>query len=72
MLASSISATDTFSVRKWSGQFYVQDGYIFGPKHSGEYYIKDNYIHGPTRSGEFYISDGHIFGPDNDLPWLED
>ena len=39
---------------------------------SGQYYISDGYIDGPRKSGMFYISDGYIYGPNEELPWLED
>jgi hypothetical protein len=39
-----------------SGQFYIQNGYIYGPKNSGKYYIQGDYI----------------YGPDEELPRLED
>jgi hypothetical protein len=57
---------------KMSGQFYIQNGYIYGPKNSGKYYIQDGYIYGPKNSGRFYIQNNYICGPNEELPWLED
>lgn len=57
---------------KMSGRFYIQDGYIYGPKNSGRYYIQGNYIYGPKKSGRFYIQNNYIYGPNEELPWLED
>lgn len=38
---------------------------------SGEYWIQDNFIYGPKMSGEFWISNSFIYGPANqDSPWL--
>jgi len=39
-----------------SGQYYIQDGFIFGPGMSG---------------GEYYIQANYIYGPNGKLPWLE-
>ena len=55
---------------KMPGQFYIQDGYIYGPKSGGQYYIDDGYIYGPKRSGMFYVDGGYIYEPDEEPPWL--
>ncbi len=39
---------------------------------SGKYYIQDGYIYGPKTSGRFYIQDGYIYGPNEELPWMEE
>jgi hypothetical protein len=57
---------------KESGRFYVQDGYIYGPRNGGRYYIQDNYIYGPKQSGRLYIETGYIYGPSKELPWMAD
>ncbi len=46
-----------------SGKYYIQDGYIYGPKMSGRFYIQDGYIYGPSHSGQYYIQDKYIYGP---------
>jgi len=30
-----------------SGEFWIQNDFIYGPKNSGLYWIKNNYIYGP-------------------------
>lgn len=37
-------------------KFYINDGFIYGPRHSGKFYIEDNVIYGPK---------------EKTLPWLE-
>ncbi|AJJ11876.1 hypothetical protein CH64_1089 [Yersinia rohdei] len=45
-----------------SGQYYISDGYIYGPKMSGQFYISDGYIYGPKNSGIYYLdSGGYIY-----------
>ena len=51
-----------------SGQYYIRDGYIYGPKMSGEFYFKNNYIYGPKNGGEYYIQNDYIYGPKKPSP----
>ena len=56
-----------------SGQFFIQDNYIYGPRNSGKYWIGDGgYIYGPKRSGQFYVQNGYIYGPNERLPWMDE
>lgn len=57
---------------KKSGEYYVQNGYIYGPRNGGKYYIQNNYIYGPDCNGSFYIHNDYIYGPNEELPWLKD
>lgn len=57
---------------KMSGQFYIQNNYIYGPKNGGKYYIQNGYIYGPKEDGLFYIQGGYIYGPDKEPPWMRD
>jgi len=34
-----------------SGQYYIQNGYIYGPKMSVLFYIHAGYIYGPKNNG---------------------
>jgi len=34
------------------------------------YYIENGYIYGPKYSGKFYIDDNSIYGPSKTLPWM--
>jgi hypothetical protein len=40
-----------------SGKYYIENGYIYGPKMSGKFYIENNYIYGPQNSGKYYIQE---------------
>jgi hypothetical protein len=31
--------------------YYIQDGFIYGPKHSGQFYILQGHVYGPRHSG---------------------
>ena len=42
--------------------YYIENGYIYGPKYSGKFYIDNNYIYGPFNSGKYYI-DNNYFWP---------
>src|SRR6266446_3993853 len=55
-----------------SGQYYIQGGYIYGPKMSGLFYIRGGYIYGPKNNGKYYIQNDCIYGPDEELPWMKD
>lgn len=54
------------------GKYYIQAGYIYGPKMAGKFYILNRYIYGPKNSGSYYIQLGYdpkksgvfyIYGP---------
>ena len=54
-----------------SGRFWIQDGWICGPRNSGKFWIQDGCIFGPKQSGEFRIDEGRIYGPHATPPWLD-
>ncbi|WP_177206621.1 MULTISPECIES: hypothetical protein [unclassified Variovorax] len=48
------------------GQYYIQSGYIYGPRMSGKYYILNRHIYGPRNNGAYYLQidyDPKKFGP---------
>jgi hypothetical protein len=42
------------------GEYYIQSGYIYGPKMSGKFYILNRYIYGPKNNGAYYIQLGYV------------
>ena len=55
---------------KMSGQYYILNDYVYGPKSNGKYYIRNGYLYGPKMSGQYYIRNDYIYGPTDDPPWL--
>jgi hypothetical protein len=64
------STTVTFTDLKESGRFWIDDGYVYGPRNSGKFWIDKGYIYDPSQSGRFWIDSQYIHGPSKDLPWL--
>ena len=67
LLGGCASASDkTQGEQRQAGQYYIQSGYIYGPKESGKFYILNRYIYGPKNSGIYYLPvdyDPAKFGP---------
>src|SRR5918999_909803 len=55
-----------------SGRYFVIGGSVYGPGQSGRYRIADGFICGPGQHGQFYVQDNQIYGPTPMLPWLAD
>lgn len=56
---------------KSRGEYWISDGFIWGPKNGGQYRVENGCIYGPKCSGQFVITEGHIYGPCGDLPWFK-
>lgn len=56
---------------KSRGEYWISDGFIWGPKNGGQYRVENSRVYGPKCSGQFMITEGHIYGPGGDLPWIK-
>jgi len=54
-----------------SGRFWIQEGWIYGPRNSGKYWVQEGCIFGPNQNGEFRIDEDRIYGPHPTPPWLD-
>jgi hypothetical protein len=87
-LLGSTQGTHPLEVaRAMATGYWIQDGYIYGPRGYTQYYIRDGHIYGPRGYTQFwlstehlygprgytqcYLSGNHIYGPEANLPWEE-
>lgn len=47
------------TTKRHVGEYYINNGYIYGPKLSGKFYILNRYIYGPKNNGKYYIQLGY-------------
>lgn len=67
LLSAGVAATSyAASPARHVGEYYIQSGYIYGPKMSGKFYILNRHIYGPNNNGAYYLPvnyDPKGFGP---------
>lgn len=54
-----VAAGDSVNTKRHVGEYYINSGYIYGPKLSGKFYILNRYIYGPKNNGKYYVQVGY-------------